>query len=727
MLLFPRRLHYFHLPNWIQHCPRCVRRRTTPLYNGLSILPGFLGSLRGLVSRLDCRRLPLDRRVPLALVRIRSSGRLLLRASLARRRIIRVRLPFPLPPEAPAAPEKKVKEPGKSRRDGTTLPVRVGGCLAPYWRQWQTIGAEAWVVTVLRDGYCVPFKDSPPPLSRTPVSFLTYRAGSPRAQALQQEIEVMLAKGALEIARDPGPSFYSRLFLVEKASGGWRPVIDLSHLNDFVQLTSFKVETSRFCTVICQRGGGGGFSSFPGSEGCVLSDSDPSIFEEAIEVHVGGDDLPVPSLVLRSVDRSPGLHQSLCSRVSLGTLPRDQTSEVSGRLVGSLLLGAGSQTGSPIPSLALSHPRDCDKRDEVGSRALADCEVSGHDHRYRGRQGFSVSGASTEIPDGSGEILCYGFSPSSDLAGDPRSSGFARAVGTSRSISDALSAVASEDALVSRVRPSLSSDVFATGSEAGPVLVDGMVRDHLLVGVRFGTPAPDLHLYSDASCSGWGAHLLAQHVSGVCSDQEKLLHINLLEMKALFLGLQAFREEVIGHHVTAMCDSTTVVGYVNKQGVTVYRALCLLTSCLLRWTESFDVHLDAKYLPGENNILADVLSHCGQVVGTEWSLHPQVARALLRLLGNLSIDLFATCLNAKLPLYCSLVSDPQAVFQDAFRHPWDNLDLYAFPPFPLLGRVIACVRESSRVAMTLVAPLWPEEEWFADLLLLLTQPPVALP
>ena len=94
--------------------------------------------------------------------------------------------------------------------------------------------------------------------------------------------------------------------------------------------------------------------------------------------------------------------------------------------------------------------------------------------------------------------------------------------------------------------------------------------------------------------------------------------------------------------------------------------------------------------------------------------------------GNPSIDLFATCLNAKLPLYCSLVPDPQAVFQDAFRHPWDDLDLYVFPPFPLVGRVIARVRESSHVAMTLVAPLWPEE-WFADLLLLLTQPPVTLP
>ena len=73
---------------------------------------------------------------------------------------------------------------------------------------------------------------------------------------------------------------------------------------------SVQDENSRFCTVICQRGG---FSSFPGSEGRVLSDPNPSILKEAIEVHVGGDGLPVPSPVFRTVDRSPGSSQP-CQR-----------------------------------------------------------------------------------------------------------------------------------------------------------------------------------------------------------------------------------------------------------------------------------------------------------------------------------------------------------------------------------------------------------------------------
>ena len=99
------------------------------------------------------------------------------------------------------------------------------------------------MLSVLRDGYRIPFLDSPPPLFHTPISFPTYRAGSPRSLALRQEFEKILPKDALEIILDPGPGFYSRLSLVEKVTGGWRPVIDLSHLNGFVRQTPFKMLT----------------------------------------------------------------------------------------------------------------------------------------------------------------------------------------------------------------------------------------------------------------------------------------------------------------------------------------------------------------------------------------------------------------------------------------------------------------------------------------------------
>ena len=148
---------------------------------------------------------------------------------------------------------------------------------------------------------------------------------------------------------------------------------------------------------------------------------------------------------------------------------------------------------------------------------------------------------------------------------------------------------------------------------------------------------------------------------------------------------------------------------------------------LLFGQSPFEVYGESRRLPGQSSVLADLLSLRDQVIGTEWSLHLQVVRALLHRWGSPSIDLFVTSLTAKLPLYCSLIPDPQAVFEDAFHHPWDNLDLYAFPPFPLVGRVVARVRETTNLSMTLVASLWPEKEWFADLLLLLTQPPLTLP
>ena len=319
-------------------------------------------------------------------------------------------------------------------------------------------------MTVLRDGYRVPFKDSPPPLARTPVSFPTYQAGSPRAQALRQEVEALLAKGALEIARDPGPGFYSRLFLVEKATGGWRPVIDLSHLNDFVQLTPFKMETVASVLLSVR-------------EGDFLASLDLKDAYFQIPIHGSSRKL------LRFMSEGT-VYQFKALCFGLSTAPQVFTrvfAAVSAwahargiRLLRYLddwlVLSSSEKKAKESIRELLSL---CDKREEVGSRALAVCEVSRYDHRYRCRQGLPVSCESREVPYGSGEILFHAISPSSALAGDLGSPGFAGAVGSSRSTSDALLAVASEVPVVPRVRPSLASGGFAGGSETGPVLVDG--------------------------------------------------------------------------------------------------------------------------------------------------------------------------------------------------------------------------------------------------------------
>ena len=93
----------------------------------------------------------------------------------------------------------------------------------------------------LRVGYRIPF-DRRPPLSKRPLSLPAYSPQSIKGVALTQELQTLLRKGAVEPASQ-SPGFYSRLFLVQKASGSWRPIIDLSTLNDYITSSHFHMET----------------------------------------------------------------------------------------------------------------------------------------------------------------------------------------------------------------------------------------------------------------------------------------------------------------------------------------------------------------------------------------------------------------------------------------------------------------------------------------------------
>ena len=93
-------------------------------------------------------------------------------------------------------------------------------------------------------------------------------------------------------------------------------------------------------------------------------------------------------------------------------------------------------------------------------------------------------------------------------------------------------------------------------------------------------------------------------------------------------------------------------------------------------------------------------------------------RAILHELGEPGIDLFATCLNHKLPVYVSHCPDPKALALDALSLDWNTLPLvYAFPPMPILPKVLQKMKAST-CWMILIVPAWPAKSWFPDLLYL---------
>ncbi|KAF7246596.1 Tyrosine recombinase XerD [Varanus komodoensis] len=96
----------------------------------------------------------------------------------------------------------------------------------------------------------------------------------------------------------------------------------------------------------------------------------------------------------------------------------------------------------------------------------------------------------------------------------------------------------------------------------------------------------------------------------------------------------------------------------------------------------------AVHLAGTDNVEADALSR--QMSTThKWELDRVVCNQLFQLRGQPDIDLFATRLNRLYGLFCSRVGLGLDSRGDALMIDWNNLFFYAFPPIPLLMKVVS--------------------------------------
>ena len=116
----------------------------------------------------------------------------------------------------------------------------VGARLHQFWEKWEALGSSPKVVTMLREGYSLPFRFRPN-LTRSPTVISNY-VNPHRQSQLLEALYQLTNKNAVEpVANQNSLGFYNRLFLVP--NNRWRPILDLSTLNTFLNTESFKMET----------------------------------------------------------------------------------------------------------------------------------------------------------------------------------------------------------------------------------------------------------------------------------------------------------------------------------------------------------------------------------------------------------------------------------------------------------------------------------------------------
>ena len=114
-------------------------------------------------------------------------------------------------------------------------------------------GANPRVVSVLKDGYSLPFSQRPF-LTRVPLVHSGY-ANPTKSRSLKESLLDLIGKRVVEkVVIKSSLAFYNRLFLVPKPNRKWRPILDLSQLNLYLKASSFKMETPETIRLSLQTG-----------------------------------------------------------------------------------------------------------------------------------------------------------------------------------------------------------------------------------------------------------------------------------------------------------------------------------------------------------------------------------------------------------------------------------------------------------------------------------------
>ena len=163
----------------------------------------------------------------------------------------------------------------------------------------------------------------------------------------------------------------------------------------------------------------------------------------------------------------------------------------------------------------------------------------------------------------------------------------------------------------------------------------------LWIGSSLKPPSRFLKIQTDASKLGWGAVCHELCTGGPWMYEESQCHINYLELLAAFLAIQSFVKSEWHLTVYLYMDNVSALTYINKKGGVQSQPLTALAKECWEWCMERAIVLSAEHLPGCLNIIADEESRHMRD-RWDWKLHPGLFQRIVKVLGPIEVDLFAS-------------------------------------------------------------------------------------
>lgn len=591
---------------------------------------------------------------------------------------------------------------------------RVGARLFHFRHVWAASIHDFWTIKTVSSGHAWTFTD-PPRLRWVPT---TLPASEEKRTILLAYIESLLAQGAVipVPVSQQGMGMYSPLFLVQKKSGAWRPVIDLTHLNRFIKKERFKMETLS----------------------TIQQSVQPGDWMVSIDLKDAYFHVPIAENFQQFLRFSVGnLHlQFTCLPFGLSTSPR-VFSKVLLAIV-ALLRTRGIRLHHYLDDLLLLAQ---DRVQLIAHRGqvISTLQEFGwilnqEKSQLDPSQSLVFLGALFDTVRGTISLPEEKISTFRDRIHPALSTPHLHALQCLRIIGTMVAAIPMVRWAQWRMRPFQKGFLHQwKGSKTQLIRITASMRHSLLWWLQRENlsnchsilPIAWVTITTDASNRGWGAHCLAEVAQGTWEFPSRRIVSNILELRAAFQALLAFRHLIQGSSVLLRLDNTTAVAYIRRQGGT--RSLSLLQEVepIMSWAQKNLKDLTATYVPGVQNVQADFLSR-RLLDNNEWSLHEEVFKWILSLGFLPEVDLFASPCNKKMARYYSRYRDPQAYGVDALTEKWWFNRAYAFPPTPIILQFLKRLRAETAEVLAII-PYWPNRPWFPLLTLLSVRDPIPLP